>query len=226
MWFGYNCWIIFYHFFQFVNLVIFRPQCIDSGYLVSATPHTILYQSFWNLAHVFSLVWRCAYGLDIILAFIFVTFSTLRTLSFSDLRFYENVVTVGTLWAQLLIQFYTDLYETAHVFAMVWRCACGLDIILELIFVTFSTLWTLSFLTSDSMKVYRQGLPCKRNSLYNFMTLYATLHIFFSMVWRCACGLDLILQLFLSLFYFVNFVSFRRCDINFTEVRSILFHST
>ena len=46
MWFGYNCWIIFYHFFHFVNLVIFRPQCIDSGYLVSATPHTILYQSF------------------------------------------------------------------------------------------------------------------------------------------------------------------------------------
>ena len=25
MWFGYNCWIIFYHFFHFVNLVIFRP---------------------------------------------------------------------------------------------------------------------------------------------------------------------------------------------------------
>ena len=56
MWFGYNCWIIFYHFFHFVNLVIFRPQCIDSGYLVSATPHTILYQSFLNFAHVFSMV--------------------------------------------------------------------------------------------------------------------------------------------------------------------------
>ena len=102
MWFGYNCWIIFYHFFHFVNLVIFRPQCIDSGYLVSATPHTILYQSFWNFAYVFSMVWRCAYGLDIILAFIFVTFSILWTLSFSDLRFYENVVRVGTLWAQLI----------------------------------------------------------------------------------------------------------------------------
>ena len=37
MWFGYNCLIIFYHFFHFVNLVIFRPQCMDSGYLVSAT---------------------------------------------------------------------------------------------------------------------------------------------------------------------------------------------
>ena len=116
MWFGYNCWIIFYHFFHFVNLVIFRPQCIDSGYLVSATPHTILYQSFWNFAYVFSMVWRCAYGLDIILAFIFVTFSALQTLSFSDLRFYENVVTVGTLWAQLLIQFYTDLFETLYMF--------------------------------------------------------------------------------------------------------------
>ena len=127
MWFGYNCWIIFYHFFHFVNLVIFWPQCIDSGYLVCATPHTILYQSFWNFAHIFSMVRRCACGLHIILAFIFVTFSTLRTLSFSDLRFYENVVTVDTLWAQLLIQFYTDLFETLYMFSplsgdvhMVW----------------------------------------------------------------------------------------------------------
>ena len=258
MWFGYNCWIIFYHFFHFVNLVIFRPQCIDSGYLVSATPHTILYQSFWNFARVFSMVWRCAYGLDIILAFIFVTFSTLQTLSFSDLRFYENVVTVGTFernssynfkliflklctcfchglemciwfgynpwinfchffhfvnfvifWPQILWKsrdsgyfvsatphtiLYRSLWNFAHVFAMVWRCAHGLDIILELIFVTFSTLWTLSFLTSDSMKVYRQWLPCKRSSLYNFMPVFMQLCTsFFSMVWTCACGLDLIL---------------------------------
>ena len=179
MWFGYNYKIIFYHFFHFVNLVIFRPQCIDNGYLVSATPQTILYQSFWNFAHVFSMVWRCiwfgynpfinfyhffhfanfchfltsdsmkccdsgylvsatphtvlywsflnfvyvftmvwrcAYGLDIILELILVTFSTLWTLSLSDLRFYESLETVGTLWAQLLIQFYTDLYETLHMF--------------------------------------------------------------------------------------------------------------
>ena len=91
MWFGYNCEIIFCHFFHFVNLVLFLPQCIDSGYLVSATPHTILYRSFWIFAHVFSMVWRCACALDIILALIFVTFSTLRTLSFPDLRFYESV---------------------------------------------------------------------------------------------------------------------------------------
>ena len=106
----------FLSLFPLCELVIFRPHCIDSGYFVRATPHTILYQSFLNFAHVFSMVWRCAYGLDIILVCIFVTFSTLRTLSFSDLRFYENVVTVGTLWAQLFIQFYTDLFETLYMF--------------------------------------------------------------------------------------------------------------
>ena len=30
MWFGYKCQIIFDHFFHFVNLVIFRPQCITN----------------------------------------------------------------------------------------------------------------------------------------------------------------------------------------------------
>ena len=120
MWFGYNPCIYFCYFFHFANFVIFWPQilwkCCDSGYLVSATPHTILYWSFWNFVHVFAMVWRCAYGLDIILELIFVTFSTLWTLSFSDLRFYESLETVGTLWAQLLTQIFTDLYETLHMF--------------------------------------------------------------------------------------------------------------
>ena len=83
--------LFFCYFFHFVNLVIFRCKCIDSGYLVSATPHTILYQSFLNFAHVFSMVWRSACCLDIILALMFVSFSSLWTLSFSDVRFYESV---------------------------------------------------------------------------------------------------------------------------------------
>ena len=92
MWFEYNPWINFCHFFHFVNFVIFWPQtlwkCRDSGYLVSTTPRTILYLSFWNFAHVFAMVWRFAYDLDIILELIFATFSTL---SFSDLRFYGSI---------------------------------------------------------------------------------------------------------------------------------------
>ena len=43
---------LFLSLYHFVNLVIFRSQCIDSGYLVSATPHTILYRSSLNFAHI------------------------------------------------------------------------------------------------------------------------------------------------------------------------------
>ena len=120
MWFGYNPCFNFCYFFHFANFVIFWPQilwkCCDSGYLVSATPHTILYRLFFKLC-------TCVrHGLEMCMWFgynpwiIFVTFSTLWTLSFSDLRFYESVVTVGTLLAQLLIQFYTDLCETLYMF--------------------------------------------------------------------------------------------------------------
>ena len=73
----------------------FSDWCIDSRYLVIAFSHTILNQSFWNFAHVFSWVCRSACGLDMIFKFIFVTFSAL-TLSFSYLRFYESVQTEGT----------------------------------------------------------------------------------------------------------------------------------
>ena len=57
MWFGYNPWINFCHFFHFVNFVIFWPQilwkCIDSGYHVSATPYTTSCLSSFNFAHLF-----------------------------------------------------------------------------------------------------------------------------------------------------------------------------
>ena len=78
MWFGYNSRIIFCHLFHIVNLVIFHPLYISCGYLVSTTPHTILYQSFLNFAHAFSIVWRCACEFDIILQAIFYFFSLFR----------------------------------------------------------------------------------------------------------------------------------------------------
>ena len=146
MWFGYNCEIIFCYFFHFVNLVIFWPQWINSGYLVSATTHTTLYQSFWNFAHVSSMVWRCACGLDIILALIFVTFSTLRTLSFPDPQILWKCIDSGYLVSATP---HTILYRTFWNFA---KCfPHGLEMCMWfgynwwIIFVTFSTLWTLSF---------------------------------------------------------------------------------
>ena len=65
----------FFTFFHIVNLVIFHPQYIDSGYLVSTTPHTILILIFLQLCTcVFSIVWRCACAFHIILAIFFITF--------------------------------------------------------------------------------------------------------------------------------------------------------
>ena len=46
MWIAHNCWISFCHFLDIVNLVIFHPEYIDRGLVVSATPLTILYQLF------------------------------------------------------------------------------------------------------------------------------------------------------------------------------------
>ena len=134
MWFGYNPCLNFCYIFHFAKFVIFWPQilwkCCDSGYLLSTTPHTILYLSFWNFAHVFTMVWRCAYGLDIILELIFVTYSTLWTLSFWPQILWRCIDSGYLLSA--------TPYTILHIFfSMVWRCAYDLDYILQLIFVTF-----------------------------------------------------------------------------------------
>ena len=177
-----------------MNLVIFWPQCIDSGYLVSATPHTILCWSFWNFAHVFSMVLRCACGLDIILAFIFVTFSALWTLSYSDLRLkvYRQWVPTILYWCflkhctcflhglEMCMWFgYNPWINFCHFFHFVkfvifwpqilWKC-------IDNGYLVSATPYAISILSS-----------C------NFARLI-------SMVWRCACGLDLILQLFFVTF--------------------------
>ena len=53
MWFGYNTLIVFSHFFCLVNLVLIflflfemLSKCIDSGYLVGATPLTVFHHCF------------------------------------------------------------------------------------------------------------------------------------------------------------------------------------
>ena len=102
IWFGYNRYIIFSHFFHFVNLVIFQPQCIDSVYLVSAAPHTILYQSFWNFAQVFSMVWRCACGLDIILALFLSLFPLCELIFWPQIlwKVYRQWVHLPVMWSR------------------------------------------------------------------------------------------------------------------------------
>ena len=85
-WFGYNRWVKFCHFFHFVNFVIFWPQilwkCIDSGYLVSATPYTTSCLSLCNFAHLFFHGLKMCMWFGFNPAVNFCHFSILLTLSF------------------------------------------------------------------------------------------------------------------------------------------------
>ena len=101
---------------------------VDSypGCLVRATPLTVLYQSFWNFAVVFFMVWGCAYGLDIIAILFLVTFSTLWTFRHFSTSIYRQWIPCERTPHTIL---YQSFWNFAQVFAMVLRCACGLDII-------------------------------------------------------------------------------------------------
>ena len=128
MWFGYNPWINFCHFFHFVNFVIFWPQivwkCTDSGYLVSAASYTISYLSSCNFAHLLSMVWRCACGLDLILQLIFVTF---HFVNFVIFRRCDNFTEV-----QPIFRFLKEFTPIANVrFLPPWkRLVCDISVFL------------------------------------------------------------------------------------------------
>ena len=67
-----------------VQVLFVRPSVnIYHGCLVSATPLTVLYRSFWNFADVFFMVWGCACGLGIIVRLFFITFSLCELSHFS-----------------------------------------------------------------------------------------------------------------------------------------------
>ena len=127
--------------------------------LVSATPLTVFYWSFWNFADVFFMVWGCACGLDIIVGLFFITFCrtcfsmgnlgvqisvrlSVRPSVIMSVCPSVNIYHGCLVSATPLTVFYWSFWNFADVFFMVWGSACGLDIIVGLLFITFSTLWT------------------------------------------------------------------------------------
>ena len=91
----------------------------------------LFHWSFGNYAYLFYMIWRdaCAFGVILPLS-LFIFFSTLWC----------------SLWAQVLLQFYTNLFQTLQVFlSWSWRYACAYGVILSsfLSFLsTFSTLFS------------------------------------------------------------------------------------
>ena len=82
------------------------------------------------------------------------------------------------------------------------------------------------FLTSDCMKVYKLWVPCKRNSLYNFILIFMHLCTsFFHGLKLCMWfGFNTGVNFYHFSTLTLSFSNFRRCDINFTKVRSIFLH--
>ena len=107
---------------------------------------------------------------------------------------------------------------------MVLRCACALDIILELFFVTFLLCELCHFLTSDFMKVYRQWVPCKRNSLYNFNPFFMQLCISFFHDLKVCMWFGFNFAINLCHFSFtLSFFNFSQMRHHLSEVLSIVF---
>ena len=109
---------------------------------------------------------------------------------------------MGTLSAQLLIQFYTNHFLILAIFSIVWRCASAFDIILALKFVTF--FYFVNFITFRP-QMYRQGylvIATRHTILY--WSFWNFTHVFSSRVYRCASGLDI----FIFLIYCCHFFPF------------------
>ena len=104
-------------------------KCIDSGYLVGATPLTFFHRLFWNFADAFCMGWRCACGLGIIL-WLFYLFCFVNFVFF----WYEilsQCIDSGYLVGTTPLPVFNRLFwNFADIFCMEWRCACGFGVIL------------------------------------------------------------------------------------------------
>ena len=136
-----------------------------TGYLVDATPLTVFHQLFWNFLDVFCM-WFWYNPL-----IIFSHFFCFVNLVFFRYEMLSKHIDSGYLVGATYLTLFHPLFRNiADVFSMEWRCACGFGIILLLFFLTFSALWTWSFFLVwyYAIKVYRQWVPCGRNSSYSF----------------------------------------------------------
>ena len=117
-------------------------MCIDSGYLVGTTPHTVFFWLFWNFADVLCMEWRCACDLGVILWLFFSLFLLCEL----NLFFWHEMLSkcmdsgyrVGTTPLTVFLQLF---WNFADVFSMEWSCACGFGIIYDIFFLSISSIF-------------------------------------------------------------------------------------
>ena len=163
---------------------------------------------FWNFANVFSMEWRCACGLGIILYF----FSPILPCEFMSLFLHEMLskcIDSGYLvGATPLTVFHWLFWNFADVFCMKWRYACGLGVILYFFSPILPCEFMSLFLHEILSKCIDSGYLVGATPLTVFHWLFWNFADVFCMKWRYACGLGVILYFFSHFFCFVNLVSF------------------
>ena len=109
--------------------------------------------------------------------------------------FHENIL--GTLWAQILLQFSMECFETLKI--CMW---------FGYTFSRFLCFVNLVFFRYEMLSKYiDSGYLVGEIPLTVFQWLFWNFADVFCMEWRCACGFGIILWLFfLTFFYFVNLV--------------------
>ena len=150
--------------------------------LVSTTPLTVLYRSFWNFAYVFFMVWGCACGLGIIVRTFLSLFPHSELSHFSPFIYKQWEPLVSATPLRVL---YRLLWNFACVFFKVWECACDLDVIVRFFFFS---LFPHCELSHFSPSMYRQWVPHEHNSSYNFILICLELRTrFLHSLKMCTC---------------------------------------
>ena len=155
-----------------------------------------MHRSFWNFACVFFVVWGCAWGLHIIVRSFLSLFRIVNVVIFHP----QYIDSGYLLWAQLLLQFCTDCFETLHVlFFMVCWCACSLGLIVR----TFSSTFPHCELSQFSPSIYRHWVLVPLVSATSLTVLYRS---FWNFAYICSWYEDVhmvwiyLLDHFMSLF--------------------------
>ena len=116
---------------------------------LSVRPSTVFYRSFWNFADVFFMVWSVRVAKRLALPTSDHGVAGLNPAGGEILpepkqRFIAQSLSCSPFHrlerTEILLKGRKTL--THPSIFMVWGCACGLDIIVRLFFITFSTFWT------------------------------------------------------------------------------------
>ena len=210
MWFGYNPQIIFCHFFCKLNLAIFQAlswtMWMGRGYLVCATPPTVLYWFFWNFTSVLIMVWQYACGLDTTIRLFLSLFLQVELSHISSI-IYNKVNGQGIpcgrnssySFIPILSKRHWSWSEDMHV---VWIVTSDLFYHIKPQFKDyhFSSIFPLHCINIINVHIY--VVPLSANAPTNYTILYETSLCAYVMAWTYGYALDRILKFCFCFLFF------------------------